>query len=129
MRLRLLLAAAAILLALASAAGAPPPAGANTTPPPTRIAYFPVIVYQPTPTPTMTPTPTRTATPSATPTATATQVPSGACAGDEEISFSPDPGSTGSAVTVHATSFRGQRQRGPARVLRQRRNRQWPGSA
>ena len=100
MRLRLLLAAAAILLAFASAAGAPPPAGANTTPPPTRIAYFPLIVYQPTPTPTATPTLPPTATP------TRTSTPAAACMGDEEISFVPDPGGTGSAVTVNATSAR-----------------------
>ena len=49
-------------------------------------------------------TPTTSPVPSATPTPTATRVTSDDCGGDEEISFVPDPGATGSSVAVSVTS-------------------------
>lgn len=52
------------------------------------------------------PTATPTATPLPTATPTPTRTPSAACAGDEEMSFDPNPGATGSPLDVSVTSAR-----------------------
>ncbi len=52
------------------------------------------------------PTATPTATPLPTATATPTRTPSAACAGDEAVTFAPNPGNTGSPLAVSVTSAR-----------------------
>jgi hypothetical protein len=95
MRLALTVAALTVVVLLAAPAGLPPAGGAEPPPTPPFALYLPyVAVPPPTPTPTATITPAPTRTRSA------------ACMGDEEISFVPNPGNTGAALAVSATSAR-----------------------
>jgi hypothetical protein len=107
MRLRLILAAMSVAILLAASVVPPPVGGAGPTPPALldQFIYLPLISV-PAPTPTLTPTPPATATPTVTPTPSITPTPLAVCQGDEEMSFAPNPGATGSLLAVSVTSAR-----------------------
>ncbi len=97
MRLPVFITAALLTIILAAAAISPPVGGAQTPPTPGFFAFLPVV-YDPPPTATPTATPPPTATP--------TRAPSLACAGDEAMTFAPNPGATGSRLDISVTSAR-----------------------